>query len=279
MARNMLTTRLIALLLLMWNSVFCFALPSESRTLGGIALLPLPEYAPSDVTVLFNDMPVPIISSIYGRTAVVGIPLTAKLGENSIQLQAVNFTDSLSFSIENKDYPEQRITLKDTSKVSPNEEELARYAREAAEQKAVYKTFVAATDGNWPVFQLPIKGEFSSPFGLKRFFNGEARDPHSGLDIAAAEGKTAYAPADGTVAQIGDYFFNGKTVMINHGQGVISMLCHLSKIDVSIGQALKRGEAIGKVGHTGRATGPHLHWGLSINNARVNPLLVLTPAP
>ena len=126
---------------------------------------------------------------------------------------------------------------------------------------------------------MPIRGEFSSPFGLKRFFNGEARDPHSGLDIAAAEGKTVYAPADGMVAQTGDYFFNGQTVMIDHGQGVISMLCHLSKINVIIGQTLKRGDAIGKVGHTGRATGPHLHWGLSINNARVNPLLVITPTP
>ena len=265
---------------LMAASTLCLALPQESRTLGGIALIPLPEYAPLDVQVLLNEINAPIITTSNSRIAVVGIPLTATLGETTLQLQASNFSDSINFTIANKDYPEQRITLKDTHKVSPNEEELARYAREAAEQKAVYKTFTPSiSNHNWPTFQMPIRGEFSSPFGLKRFFNGEARDPHSGLDIAAAEGKTVYAPADGMVAQTGDYFFNGQTVMIDHGQGVISMLCHLSKINVIIGQTLKRGDAIGKVGHTGRATGPHLHWGLSINNARVNPLLVITPTP
>ena len=265
---------------LMAASTLCLALPQESRTLGGIALIPLPEYAPLDVQVLLNEINAPIITTSNSRIAVVGIPLTATLGETTLQLQASNFSDSINFTIANKDYPEQRITLKDTHKVSPNEEELARYAREAAEQKAVYKTFTPSiSNNNWPTFQMPIRGEFSSPFGLKRFFNGEARDPHSGLDIAAAEGKTVYAPADGMVAQTGDYFFNGQTVMINHGQGVISMLCHLSKINVTIGQILKRGDAIGKVGHAGRATGPHLQWGLSIHNARVNPLLVITPTP
>lgn len=265
---------------LMAASTLCLALPQESRTLGGIALIPLPEYAPLDVQVLLNEINVPIITTSNGRTAVVGIPLTATVGETTLQLQASNFSDSLNFTIANKDYPEQRITLKDNNKVSPNDTELARYAREAAEQKAIYNSFSPSKfNGDWPTFQMPIRGEFSSPFGLKRFFNGEARDPHSGLDIAAAEGKTAHAPADGTVVQTGDYFFNGQTVMIDHGQGVISMLCHLSQIDVTIGQTIKRGDSIGKVGHTGRATGPHLHWGLSINNARVNPLLVITPTP
>ncbi len=251
-----------------------YALPQDSRTQGGIALIPLPEYAPIDVQVSFRDMRVPVIANQNGRMAVVGIPLAATAGEASITLTATNFSDSLSFVIADKDYPEQHITLKDTSKVSPDEAQLARYAQEAAEQKAVYQTFTPSSS-SWPYFQMPIKGAFSSPFGLKRFFNGEPRDPHSGLDIVAAEGKVAAAPADGTVIQTGDYFFNGRTVMIDHGQGVISMLCHLSEIDVTTGQSLKRGDRIGLVGHTGRATGPHLHWGVSINNARVNPLLVL----
>lgn len=273
----MMPPRLLLLILLAISRV-CIALPEESRTLGGIALIPLPEYAPINVQARYVDTSVPIISTTNGRTAVVGIPLTATVGHARIELMATDFSDNLDFDIGNKDYPEQRITLKDTNKVTPNETELARYAREAAEQKAVYKTFTP-TLGVWPTFQMPIVGEFSSPFGLKRFFNGEARDPHSGLDIAAAEGKTVYAPADGKIVQTGDYFFNGQTVMIDHGQGVISMLCHLSKISVAIGQTIQRGEAIGKVGHTGRATGPHLHWGLSINNARVNPLLVVSPKP
>ena len=261
-------------------SPLAHALPQEQRTAGGIALIPLPEYAPETVQVLFNQMPVPIIMDKQQRTAIVGIPLSAPVGTANVVLQAEGFMDSLSFEINDKHYPEQRITLQQTqsNKVTPSETELARYSREAAEQKAVYKTFTP-TIGAWPRFQMPIVGEFSSPFGLKRFFNGEARDPHSGLDIAAAEGKTVYAPADGKIVQTGDYFFNGQTVMIDHGQGIISMLCHLSKISVVMGQTIQRGEAIGKVGHTGRATGPHLHWGLSINNARVNPLLVASPKP
>lgn len=256
----------------------CVALPQDSRTPGGIAVIPLPEYAPLTLEAYYGAARVPVISERDSRTAIIGIPLSAQPGEAVLMLKAPDFSDSLSFGIHDKNYPEQHITLKDTSKVSPSAEDLARYAREAAEQKAVYQRF-SPGQPDWPVFQMPIKGELSSPFGLKRFFNGEARDPHSGLDIAAPEGKTAYAPADGMVVQTGDYFFNGRTVMIDHGQGIISMLCHLSKISVSNGQTIKRGEAIGLVGHTGRATGPHLHWGVSINNARINPLLMLTPAP
>jgi murein DD-endopeptidase MepM/ murein hydrolase activator NlpD len=255
----------------------CLALPQDERSQGGIAVIPLPEYAPLSVSAYYGSAQTPIIQTAASRFAIVGIPLSATAGDALLELKAPGFSDQLSFVVNARDYPEQRITLKDTSKVSPSPEELARYAREAAEQKAVYQHFSPA-DGQWPTFQMPIKGEFSSPFGLKRFFNGEPRDPHAGLDIAAAEGKTAYAPADGVVVQTGDYFFNGRTVMIDHGQGIVSMLCHLSRIDVAIGQPLKRGQAIGLVGHTGRATGPHLHWGVSINNARVNPLLML-PKP
>jgi murein DD-endopeptidase MepM/ murein hydrolase activator NlpD len=110
---------------------------------------------------------------------------------------------------------------------------------------------------------------------LRRFFNGEPRNPHAGVDIAIAEGTPAWAPADGTVVQTGDYFFNGRTVMIDHGNGVISMLCHLSRIEVKAGDRVRQGQTIGRVGKTGRATGPHLHWTVSINNARVDPLLLL----
>jgi len=131
----------------------------------------------------------------------------------------------------------------------------------------------------WPRFIQPVAGPYSSPFGLKRFFNGEARAPHAGLDIAAPEGRPVQAPADGVVAQTGDYFFNGRTVLIDHGNGLVSMLCHLSEIRVQKGQQLKQGEVIGTVGKTGRATGPHLHWTVSLNDARIDPLLLLPAKP
>ena len=111
----------------------------------------------------------------------------------------------------------------------------------------------------------------SSEFGLKRYLNGQARSPHSGIDIAAAQGTSVYAPSDGIVSMTGDYFFNGKTVFLDHGQGLITMYCHLSKITVAQYEKIQKGAKIGEVGMTGRVTGAHLHWAVSLNNVRVNP--------
>jgi murein DD-endopeptidase MepM/ murein hydrolase activator NlpD len=112
-------------------------------------------------------------------------------------------------------------------------------------------------------------------FGRRRVFNGQNRRPHSGMDIAANEGVPVAAPARGTVIELGDFFFSGNLVYIDHGQGMISMFAHLSEIDVEMGQQIKKGEIIGKVGATGRVTGPHLHWSLGLNGAWVDPSLFL----
>ena len=120
-------------------------------------------------------------------------------------------------------------------------------------------------------FSLPSEGMVSSEFGLKRYLNGQPRSPHSGIDIAAAQGTSVYAPSDGIVSMTGDYFFNGKTVLLDHGQGLITMYCHLSKITVAQSEKIKKGAKIGEIGMTGRVTGAHLHWAVSLNNVRVNP--------
>ncbi|MCD6061542.1 MAG: peptidase family protein [Moraxellaceae bacterium] len=255
------------------------AAPQDSRVPGGIAVLSFPGLPKTEVQALYQGKPVFIDEDRSGaRRFIVGIPLAATPGAAGVLVVNARTGESLdvvAFAIQDKKYPEQHITLPADSKhVSPGAEELARYGREAAEQQAVYRIF---SEGGkpWPDFIMPTPGEANASFGRKRFFNGEARAPHLGMDIAAPEGQVIVAPAEGVVAQTGDYFFNGRTVMIDHGQGLVSMLCHMQEIRVKAGDKLKQGDIVGLVGKTGRATGPHLHWTVSLNDARIDPLLVL----
>ncbi|WP_336936137.1 peptidoglycan DD-metalloendopeptidase family protein [Acinetobacter beijerinckii] len=243
-------------------------LPQDSRRAGGIAVIPLS----ADTTQVFYERnPVLITQQNEQHYAVLGIPLSTPTGN----LTLTTNTKPIEIEIISYPYAEQRLTVANQDYVNPNQDQLDRYAREAKEQNDVYSSF---SNNNWthfPNFIRPTAGKFSNSFGRKRFFNGEERAPHSGLDIPAPIGQKVIAPADGIVVQTGNYFFNGNTVLIDHGQGLISMFCHLSKINVEKGQPIRQGELLGLVGKTGRVTGPHLHWGMSLNNARVDPTLFL----
>jgi len=151
---------------------------------------------------------------------------------------------------------------------------MARITQERPRIRNALKHWQEADDVPYK-FIAPVKGKKSSSFGLKRFFNKQARRPHSGMDIAAPQGTEIVAPAPGTVIESGNFFFNGNSVFIDHGQGLVTMYSHMDKITVKPGDKVKTGQTIGKVGMTGRVTGPHLHWGVSLNNARVDPQLFL----
>lgn len=240
---------------------------------GGTASVALGA-SPQAPEVTYDGHRVMVLKDGEQWVAVVGLALTTKPGRAQIQVRDRSGTRNVAFEVGEKTYEAQHITLANKRQVNPNKQDLARFSRELAEQTAAYQIYTPGVPSN-VIMDHPVPGRLSSPFGLRRFFNGEERNPHSGLDFAAPTGTPVKAPASGKVILIGDYFFNGRTVFLDHGQGMISMFCHLSAIDVVLGQNVARGEVIAKVGATGRATGPHLHWNMSLNNARVDPAIFI----
>jgi len=142
-----------------------------------------------------------------------------------------------------------------------------------AEKKELLATFVEPVDANLAIHMTgrPTEGIESTPFGAQRYINGAARSPHSGIDIAAPAGTPVIAPLAGKVLMVAHMYFNGKTVAIGHGNGLVSVYSHMQSTDVQLGEWLTTHQKIGEVGTTGRSTGPHLHWGVRFHNARVNP--------
>ena len=225
--------------------------------------------------IRFNNRPVMRLRD----QILVGIPLNHPLGAANLAYVLSGEDASHSFSVVDKAYTEQHITLQNREMVNPNPEQLARIRGESRRQRALY---LQHSDAPPPTagFIQPLQGRISSLFGHRRFFNGQARNPHSGLDIAAPTGSEIRAPAAAEVTLVDDLYYNGKTIFLDHGQGLITMYCHLSESLVTEGERVEQGEVIGLVGATGRVTGPHLHWSVSLNGYRVDPqsmMAELTP--
>jgi murein DD-endopeptidase MepM/ murein hydrolase activator NlpD len=248
--------------------------PQTLQVPGGIARLPLGAAATRPVARA-GEVPLLVLGDAAGWTALVGIPLAAKPGAASITVETGGGQRQVAYTVAPKKYQEQRLTVAPgTVDLSPENE--ARYERERAHQAVVMATFTEPVlQASQLLMQVPVPGRRSSSFGLRRVFNGKSRNPHSGMDIAAATGTPVMAPLPARVIDVGDYFFNGNTVWLDHGGGLLSMVCHLSAIDVKLGDTLQTGQRLGAVGATGRVTGPHLHWGVMLNRTMVDPALFL----
>lgn len=250
--------------------------PESTNVPGGVALVPLASTANSTrkPQAWLGDQPVLVTSAHEQWVAVVGLSLDTKPGAHELRVNIAGASQVQQFNVNTKSYPEQRLTLKDKSKVELSAADLARAEREIAVIKGLKKHWRDAQDTDLDLI-MPVAGQLASRFGLRRFFNGEPRAPHAGLDVAVARGTSIKASAPGVVLAVDDYFFNGKTVFVDHGNGLITMYCHLDHFDVQAGQAVSKGQRLGRSGQTGRATGPHLHWSVILNGAMVDPELFI----
>lgn len=262
---------------MLWSSVLVAettdAVPEHSPWPGGIAIIDVGGTDRPAPRASFQDKPLLMMSRNERWHAVVGIPLDTKTNALSIRVG----DDDIAINIVPRAYREQRLTVKNKSHVTPDQKQLDRIARERKIIDGALGRF-RETAAAGIELAAPVDGPRSSSFGLRRFFNEQPRSPHKGMDIAASEGTPIIAPRNGVVSATGDFFFNGNTVIIDHGQGFVTLYCHLSDIAVEEGQAVDTGELIGAVGATGRVTGPHLHFGTYLNGTAVDPAILL-PQP
>ncbi|NNF17471.1 MAG: peptidoglycan DD-metalloendopeptidase family protein [Gammaproteobacteria bacterium] len=250
-------------------------LPPHTPVPGGIAVIALDASSSPKPKAEYQQMPVMVVAHGKDWHAVVGIPLKASPGTHVLKVDlSPAALLQVPFEVKKKQYKSQELTIKNRRKVNPDPADLVRIEADFLRIKAA-KTYFSPNAPPSLALRWPVTGRISSVFGLRRILNGQARNPHSGLDIAAPEGTKILAPADGIVLETGDFFYNGNTVFVDHGNGLITMFCHLSAIDRHVGDKVRTGDLLGKVGATGRVTGPHLHFGVLLNGQLVDPTLLL----
>jgi biotin carboxyl carrier protein len=252
-------------------------LPHASLVPGGVFIFPIQSLDRQAAPVVTLDGQRAMVLRSEGRwVAVVGLPLTEKPGHLTVVVRNGDAPEtSVGFDITDKQYVTQSLKVA-PGKVDLSKEDEERANREGLHIKAIMATFTDTPPATLRLRQ-PIPGVRSSSYGMRRIFNNEPRSPHTGMDIAGPTGMPVKAPAVGRVIDTGNYFFCGNGVFIDHGEGLITMYCHLSEIDVKAGDSVTTGQVIAKVGATGRVTGPHLHFGVVLNGTSVDPALFLPP--
>lgn len=264
--------RCLLLMLMLWPLVASAVEPSARP--GGIAMIELGSTETPRPTVTLGDVPILVLSRNGPNNrqwvAVAGIPLDTTPGTITLTVNGVD----RNIDIETHAYREQRITVENQSYVEQSQEQLDRIFSERKIIDAVLNSFSHATLEDLSL-AAPIPGDRSASFGYRRFFNDQPRSPHKGMDISGAAGTPIVAPKSGIVGATGDYFFNGNTVLVDHGQGFVTMYCHMSEVAVAKGDQVIAGDLLGAVGATGRVTGPHLHFGTYLNGTAIDPAIFL----
>jgi len=256
------------------------ALPRHAPYPGGVAVVKIGEADSRVLEVLFDGRRVLTQKRAEGWLAVVGLPLDAKPGRQTLHVKAgedaTKSAHDQTFEIKAKTYPAQHLKISSRF-MEPTPEDLQRNERD--------QVVIARAKNHWNpeappsfVLDLPASGRLSARFGLRRVLNGEDGSPHAGLDVAVGTGTPLRAAAAGRVIATGDYFYSGKSVFVDHGQGFITLYIHMSRIDVKEGDTVERGATLGLSGATGRVTGPHLHWAVLLNGVYVDPELFLKTA-
>jgi murein DD-endopeptidase MepM/ murein hydrolase activator NlpD len=242
---------------------------------GEIVELKVPGVGLTAVEGRMGKATIPFFSSGSGHyAALVGADLEAKPGLVTVSVKSTTSTGTqrdsqTTLRIKPKSFKKESFSVAaEFDQLSPDTIERIRQ-----DQEQFFRAFMtSALERLWEgPFLLPISSEVSSPFGYRRVINGTPRAPHTGVDLRAALGTEVLAANHGRVVLFGDFFFNGYSLVLDHGGGLYTMYFHLSEFKVEMGAAVRKGDVIGLSGMTGRVTGPHLHWGARINGARVDP--------
>ncbi len=246
--------------------------PKESLTPGGILKLRFPERP----DVYINDTLVKVFAVKQKNDWLVLIPFSLYKGAESIRM--VSKTSKLLqlhlLELSPPNYEVQHIRVKNKEYVRASKNTLKRIEKESRLKRESYARHTRSFIKNFKMIK-PLDVKLRKDFGRKRFFNGVAKNPHAGMDLSGKIGDKIKAPLSGTAILLGDLFYNGNMLLLDHGQGLITAYSHLSKIYVENDQWVRQGEFIAEVGATGRATGPHLHWSVYLNGEPVNPELFL----
>lgn len=254
-------------------------MPKQARVPGGVAIIDLEVTSPEPPVVKYLGKRTAVLANPKKPQhwiSVIGIPLDVTVGLNEIQISNKDAIVKKTFVVKSKNYQVEHLNIPNKRKVEPLAEDMALIETEYLETIKTYDVWEYQELTSLHL-SIPVhKARRSSPFGLQRIMNNVPKSPHSGLDLAAANGTKVNCAKDGKVINIGNFFYSGNIVFVDHGQGFITSYCHLNSVAVTKGQVVHKGELIGTVGKTGRATGPHLHWSVSLNGVRVDPELFIS---